>query len=133
MIKAQELRIGNLLTVDGIIGKADWIQKESISVTYLERQDNLVNGIITHEYKLDPISLTPEILEKCGFEFGRKLIEQDIEIEIFIYKNIVSTRITLLDIFDGDRGTDVKPTQYLHQLQNLYYALAGQELTYNAQ
>lgn len=129
MIDAKDLRLNNIVQVGEIIGKVDWIQKESISVTYFERQENLVNGIITHEETLQPIPLTPEILEKCGFA----IISNPNHTNSFLCYTpmmklvLVPERktITLRDYSGVQRSIT-----YLHDLQNLTYALTKQELEY---
>jgi hypothetical protein len=71
MIAANELRIRNWVKIGGIVRKV-------IDISFLIDTDvmphwegYLVNS--EHEYKLDPIPLTPEILEKCGFDQDGKI------------------------------------------------------------
>lgn len=76
-----------------------------------------------------PIPLSPEILEKCGFvKKGRYAIG------VGGYQVFVNGRIELLQPKKGGPYIlafhEVK-IAYLHQLQNLYFALTGEELTIN--
>lgn len=63
-----------------------------------------------------PIQLTPEILEKCGFKndfkVGRHADDFVNDVYSVMYKHAIVTKV-----------------KHLHQLQNLYYALTGEELT----
>lgn len=79
--------------------------------------------------KFKPIELTPEILEQCGFEKGERFYKDTdaywdetkryfISNQWFHRKQAGEGSIILArDLF------------YVHQLQNLYFALTGEELT----
>jgi len=79
---------------------------------------------IMHD-KLDPIPLTPELLEKCGFKrFNSK------------YKLIVDDglgSILTVNEINGDYSLSCFPIefQHLHTLQNLVKLLTGKELEVN--
>lgn len=86
----------------------------------------------TSGYKLStlsPIELSPEILEKAGFvTIGRYAIG------VGGYNVFAKGRIELLQPNEGDPyilAFYEAKIKYLHQLQNLYFALTGQELTIN--
>lgn len=108
MIKANELRIRNWIMVAGT-GELHPVQ---VNI------DNLRQLIIAPEYAA-AIPLTPEILERCGFEKEEPLGWY---------------RKGFMDIFEGNpfhyaSGNSLCPDLlYLHQLQNLYFALTGEEL-----
>ena len=131
MIRANELRIGNWIEYDG-----RYFKIYSIADVF-PTLDTIEFGIGVVDYNnINPIPLTPEILEKCGFEKEQR---SDYDGEYFYVwiKNGV-------DIHEGNNSkefnyaTYVKGAQcsfksgigvkYLHQLQNLYFALAGEEL-----
>jgi hypothetical protein len=110
MIKANELRIGNWVYNSGEPYKIDW------------RNDDY-----WHTDSLEPIPLTPEILEKCGFNnFGKDLIHSDFAIE---------KRKDIAVLWPNEGCTETHnikvPCKYLHQLQNLFFALTGEELEIN--
>lgn len=77
---------------------------------------------------LQPIPLTPEILEKCGFEW-------DIYWQGRTDGNWVITEgeAETWRIAYGKRKNDivVYGIKYLHKFQNLYFELTGKELTVN--
>lgn len=116
MITAKELRIGNLVNFEG-----DMISVTAGDIHYFD--ENLDS--------FDGIPLTPEILEKAGFEksdFRTDILYNRLHIEcaddgrFYYYIHI-----------DGDDYYDWRALEikHLHQLQNLYFALAGEELDIN--
>jgi hypothetical protein len=73
---------------------------------------------------IQPIPLTPEILEKCGFDRNCILkIYQGVNIEWSYGKEVWLTK-------EGEVIYEFENTQHLHQLQNLYFALTNEELNY---
>lgn len=76
--------------------------------------------------EIEPIALTPKILESCGF---RNFVRDE---WILTYGN-THTDFELRE--DGLRlrhnTTSRVSMRYLHQLQNFFYAIAGQELEVN--
>ena len=121
MIQPNELRLGNCVQTP--LG-------DIMIVTQLGHQDNK-DFIGASQYKngelvgfgmngFKPIELTPEILEKCGFETP------------FIMKDSVKYLDgVMIDLHNGKillRDNHMIEIKYLHQLQNLYYALTGKEL-----
>lgn len=130
MIQATDLRVGNLVLSNNPLHRKDWLGKvlsileikdESVSVVAIDELPYAFTGGQFLKY-INPLPITEDILLKCGFgvsvngwhscplgklEFGFKsegvLILMDWDLEI----------------------------KYLHQLQNLYYALTNKELTIN--
>lgn len=114
-MEANELRIGNLIMVDGFIEIIKSINEIGINIF-------LDDGIIIEYaefYELEPIKLTEEILLKCGF-IPCSIIDNHFNISgMCIWK--------CNDMFLCDKnGVHIK---YLHQLQNLYWCLTNEELT----
>jgi len=83
---------------------------------------------------LSPIPLTPEILEKCGFVFRNFTYPDGSKADLYSYKIFQITEYYTGEGFG--MSWIVASTLsccniqllYLHQLQNLYHALTGQEL-----
>jgi len=91
------------------------------------------NGLVILEpiSVLNPIALTPEILEKCGFKIRPtggycKKISNNFEFYILTLGNM--DEFYLLQF---DSAGIMCPCKYLHQLQNLYLTLTGEELNPN--
>lgn len=114
MIKASELRIGNYICCD-----SGFYNKPTKVTGMFIRQIDSLNNSEADNYS--PIPLTPEILEKCGLLEGNKF--RSIE-----YFNIRDENGYSLYFDDSYLCVDIK---YLHQLQNLYYSLCGEELEIN--
>lgn len=128
MVKANELRKGNLFLYKGNITEVVGIdQNDNIII-----DNNYYDEGIEHvkEDDGDPIPLTSEWLERCGFE---KISEYHPEGPI--YRGGIQIQ---LDVCYGYKFVDIHAAgslnslrvqlQYLHQLQNLFFALTGEEL-----
>lgn len=117
MIKANELRVGN--SIYDRHGNYIYIQNGWFYIV----QD------IKRLEDYSPIPLTPEILEKCGFiektnrewVIGENPVTQDY-VMVVRYSPIIDGFYFLNGHFK---------LKYLHQLQNLYFALTGEELIIN--
>ena len=146
MIDQKELRIGNYVC------KTDnpqsflehnfspYIQVETISKTgvnavtvYDEDMDS--EGIDYTPYvdeltfeQLHPILLTSELLEKCGFKDGRLTINISAVRPLYLQSANNGTVV----FYWGEGNSQPSPYsihyEYLHQLQNLYFALTGEEM-----
>lgn len=117
MIKANELRIGN------------WVYDEQ-SKSPVPIRGGGIMLIDEGKRNFEAIPLTSEILVSCGFEN----ITHFEGVPTGVYKknglniglngdDFVNAQYTV--IFDDDICVKVK---FLHQLQNLYFALTGEEL-----
>jgi hypothetical protein len=120
MIKANELRIGNYFNYNNIAFKVVKIENKYIG---LDKEDDFGNYANIED--IEPISITKEILLKCGF----KKLGND---------NYSIGRINLGLNYNISIDIDYVPIhclngkiKYLHQLQNLYFALTNEELKIN--
>ena len=122
MINANELRIGNYLQDEIELEKMLPVFKIEPGIITCGDED------FTYPYlaeTLKPIPLTPEILEKAGYQ----------------YRNEHRGGGAIMDHADGQsigirREGGLRmllawkaPIDYLHQLQNLHFALTGTELS----
>jgi hypothetical protein len=110
MIKSNELRVGStVLYIERIVTIKNAVELYNA----IDRSTNIL---------YEPIPLTHEILKKCGFE----------KYEPMMYRLKSGWHWIALDInsiyINGRQSVLVN---YLHQLQNLYFALTGEELTVN--
>jgi len=132
MIQASELRIGNYLSdfQDRLV-KVNAIREHGIRCRYNRRDTGEEHSSLYDCSNLSPIPLTPEILEKCGFEKRGKNGYYGNGKGNLLYIDISNNSLLQAGAYDSWAILTTK-LQHLHQLQNLYYALTGEELIYNA-
>lgn len=125
-ILSTELRIGNLVSENVLgISKVVGIIK---SAAFLS---NSPKSHYTIELKnINPIPLTPEILEKCGFEC-EYVSKYAIKYTHLNHAEIGYNWTKLSGWFARYYGPILIHIKYLHQLQNLYWCLCGEELEIN--
>jgi hypothetical protein len=126
MIKANELRVGNLLLVHGTALAALEILEDG--VCYFFQPGTHVRTVIEFE-DAEPIPLTSEWLQRLGFEDDNHITVYDVSRRQPFLFSICSTDKGF-ELFGGE-GPIGKAFNYLHQLQNLYFALTGEELTFS--
>ena len=121
-MNANELRIGNWVIANGLYeGQEKQFKHFNDALTTVFFMDGFKIGYVGEYLKdIKPIPLTEEWLLKFGFmkSMSNWYSNNDYAIELcesFIQIDIGYTTITV----------DVK---YVHQLQNLYFALTGEEL-----
>ena len=141
-MEATELRIGNYVKVSTPAITCDNFRVDAIRrfdgeyiIRFYPMDDNdfYFVGLLRDA---EPIPLTPELLERCGFK-------RDADSECIGYENIVfiwrSNEMELAekngrfyiyepceDPWYSSCGTEIVS---VHQLQNVYYVLSGEELT----
>lgn len=131
----RELRIGNLVSIFNSICVIDTVALHGCWCTLLESEKD---RSLTLEYDnayIEPIPLTEEWLLKFGFEknelsrdycFGEwkipKTWGQPLYMGWYDSPNPEGEKGYIID------GVENYPIQYVHQLQNLIFALTGEEL-----
>lgn len=129
MINANELRIGNWITI-----LRQYNQGGNYPYEIAHGHD--IEEIEGNGEAVDPIPLTPEIFEKCGFVFNKNSLSY----RVFSHKEewILSAQQTMdKSCFKIGLPIDNRSDRYmtslksLHELQNLYFALTGKELEIN--
>lgn len=116
-MKAEELRIGNWVEIDQYGNTRNVI-----------RIDNGTEIDQVIKLRPTPIQLTPEILEKCGIKDvwiknSWKIVEDVSGGESFGWAMKVRNA-------NHDKEIEFAYFKYLHQLQNLFFCLCGEELTF---
>lgn len=111
-MKYTELRIGNIFKekYSGDLVVVSELTKDRITFDYQTNE----------KWQSEPIELTEEILLKYGFEYDDAFYYKD---GIFLEYDDNSLRV--------DCMSDSVSVKYLHQLQNLYFALRNKELEIN--
>lgn len=141
MIKSTDLRIGNWVS-----GTKDY-EKYPMPLQVVA----LMNNEVYYRYATDEpkefnvdrfgefnhqnsetygIPLSPSILEKCGFVLAPQRQSIFIKGRLQLWMGHTGC-IAYLKHEDNDTSFWIGDCKHLHQLQNLYYSLVGQELTIN--
>ena len=132
-MNATELRIGNLVELTNI--------EYGTNKTPYEIDIDDFNDLYHKRIKINPIPITPEWLERAGFSkrlINNKFYEYFIDATPLNYKNDYvikwwdtdfDRKINFAPVLSGT--VHAFPCDYIHQLQNLYFALTGKELEFN--
>jgi hypothetical protein len=116
-MKANELRIGNLTYRIEVKNKNNTVI-DDITIYDMERIQEVHDKTFTYE----PIPLTEEWLQKFGFQTEESFVYELDDITI-------NTSRGLMWIFTKCKNNvEIEITEYVHQLQNLYFALTNKEL-----
>lgn len=129
-IEARDLRIGNIVLVNSKTpGKVTRIYEDRAQVEYTAISEITGQPYVKRSYIdsqwLEGVSLTPECMERMGFvadgvEGIYMAYEQDgVKIWHDVHKNSF--------LVDNIKTLKVSP-KYVHELQNVVFALSGREL-----
>lgn len=132
MIKTSEIRRGNFLNcgVDEddegsevpMPGRVLQIFQETIHWTNVLNQEDISKGYNSTDARfINPIPLTPEWLERCGLHKKFWNSDKDLKLEIYENKAYIGNNFST-------NASIIHNINYVHQLQNLYFALTGEEL-----
>ena len=128
MIQASDLRIGNLVKYCASFVEITSVPKIKSEIIYFNFGST--DNYCAYFKEISPIPITEKWLLKFGFykehyedDFTKYcIVFEDIKFEFYIYyngnKKICFGKLTIM-------------FKYVHQLQNLYFALTGKELTYS--
>jgi len=126
-MNVNEIRIGNWVNLE-FIGPFQWEYTHFDEYVKDSAHGYDVDGCIISD-KIEPIPLTPEILEKCGWMWNE-------ECNSFEKYPNGDARMNLQRKFNGGytmfnyviQALICENIWHLHELQNLYFALTGEEL-----
>lgn len=110
-MRVNELRIGNYYLSFGVDLK---------QVEILHKDKNLID--------FTPITLNEEWLLNFGFIEIHENNWQDFETEVMI--DLFNETVSIISAMPWKQ---LKHIKYVHQLQNLYFALTGEELTFKSE
>ena len=114
-MKASDLRLGNLVDFNGRTSIVDTINYDCIN------EDLDLNSKMHFDY-IKPIPLTEEWLLKFGYIKGKIYYTQkECGIISFYFNDLHELKCEVYD-------WTYENIQYVHQLQNLYFALTSEEL-----
>ncbi len=126
MINVNELRRGNI-----IYNLQNEYDKRQVVVTGITSIMIACKEIVADHKFFEPIELTEEWILKAGFI-------NTLEPTYFEYKNkdfLISMDNGIVDLCVGEyveNASKLKHLKYIHQLQNLFFSLCGEELVFSS-
>lgn len=124
MIPSNELRLGNYVEFEGRIFQIHCLAQD---MPFLNT-DEFGVGVVSYGH-INPISLTSATIQKCGFvNKGDWFYKADFILGFLTTEDNLQTEYKLSGAVDQWKLLNIK---FLHQLQNLYFALTGEELEIN--
>jgi hypothetical protein len=142
-MKAEDLRVGNYLDYHGTTIHVMSITKRYCDFGYFQDSIGFMREFDRDDFP-NPVPLTEEWLLKFGFalcpackDFERLKMPYYAKEGVLLFFNEHRTTYELSDYYIGFgemRGGEYSAVafrwiEYVHQLQNLYFALTGEELT----
>lgn len=132
-MKANELRIGNVVQVNGVeykihsIHSPEPMKDENFSDKFYVGLWN--NGLTSYLLSdLEPVPLTREILEDKGFYYDEGSYVLDSELGISLSIDLIGGLCYYFGNLESLWVDILGEIKYLHQLQNLWFDLTGEEL-----
>lgn len=124
MVNAQHIRIGN------------WLYSKLTNRKFQTTAEDIVE-LNADPFTCEYVPLTPEVLEAAGFQWETSQrthlqYKADADMYIGFYFEIDVMKQTQINQNDDAFGLgliNLNPLPYVHQLQNLYHALTGEELS----
>ncbi len=133
-MQASELRIGNFVLSNNLITKIEFITEDGINQDVDFGQYGSMNyeawfsNDLQNRY-IEPIPLTEEWLLKFGFKENIISLVLETDNFFFSYSKKNQKFEVQYNSRDGHRLFPVK-IEHVHQVQNLYFALTGEEFSY---
>ena len=125
MMDAKELRIGNLIySRTGTVKIVDVINSTKNTIEFDDNDDDYPI------YSCKPIPLTEEILEKNNFEYEINANRFDLLFSLTKYDFCFSIYVHNNEFYYFINGRRLF-IKYVHELQNIFFTLTGEELQIN--
>jgi len=118
-----ELRIGNFFELSSLYDT----KKKMRTISEIGERRVQADGKSITSDELIPIRITSDILLRCGFTQFNWIKDASVFECAYFKCTLDSNGVNLF----CDNLKNLKPVMYLHQLQNLYFDLTGEELKMN--
>lgn len=142
MIKASELRIGNWIMLLGVDYQHDNKFPDPEGNEPIQVTVDVLKEVERSEADYGPIPITQELLKKCGFrkdegfdfpDLGMQYIldlpvKGECRNEIFFFFSAPGLKDVSFGEYTVNSAHGSNNIYHLHQLQNLFYCITGQEL-----
>ena len=122
VLKASDLRLGNLILKNGKI-------YEITTLFFVDLHDGTVRENYNNSYVIEPIKLTEEWLNKLGLNVNKWFCENSYC--VVEDKTNDTSYGWCMKVQNASHTKEIEfgYFKYVHELQNLYFALTGSELT----
>lgn len=129
MINPKELRIGNLVYWKYVISEISVIGNQAVRFN----TDAKTESCVFEPKEIHPIPLTHELLLKIGADYDdHRPFDEFYDFESYYFECSKLTNVAIHYSHNNKKfyypKYEIAPIEYLHQLQNLYFALTGEEL-----
>jgi len=132
MIKANEIRVNNMIQYNDYIAVVTNINKSTVRIDI----DNELEDLFIDYESASSIPLTEEWLLKLGFylnDNGEPEIKTNEDYALSISINCAPYKYTAWHVLEREsKYYMMAEVKFVHQVQNLFYCLTGEELNYNA-
>ena len=130
MINPKELRIGNLVNSAGMVMVVSRIYEDRI---FYKEYDPRTLMRHPSDIGANPIPLTHELLLKIGADYDdHRPFDEFYDFESYYFECSKLTNVAIHYSHNNKKfyypKYEIAPVEYLHQLQNLFFALTGEEL-----
>lgn len=128
MIPKEQLRIGNLVQLHDYKKHATITELREFRcrLTYVREDTGEPHTSLVEYDSINPIPLTEDFLKRFGFEPTMEYKEQ-LQLGNVTFERYDDTQAKIW--WRGRHLGICQRLEFVHQLQNLYYALTGEELT----
>ena len=130
-MKSTELRIGNLVSFGGRMATVYQVNRSGAVLQYDGDTNTEIEGVrrsTVSANDIEPVRITEEILLKSGF------YKDEGSIRLYI-KHVMNSNIRAFRVLLSNTGLYFPNVEWgvnmtgVHQLQNLYFSITGQELS----
>ena len=130
-MKSTELRIGNLVSFGGRMATVYQVNRSGAVLQYDGDTNTEIEGVrrsTVSANDIEPVMITEEILIKSGF------YKDEGSIRLYI-KHVMNSNIRAFRVLLSNTGLYFPNVEWgvnmagVHQLQNLYFSITGQELS----
>ena len=125
----KDLKIGNLFYYGDRLAEVSTIHRTHFYCEEYKTRIAFGNSI---QLSFKPIPLTEEWILKFGFEvntYGYVIGKDNLNIHIWMHDDGLVRDIELSSTMISGAYPKIENFKYVHQIQNLYYSLFGEELT----
>lgn len=124
-MNAENLRVGNYVKANGFISEVVAITRDEVECIKVRKEDDEIVTLKLTDIQFEPIPLDKHLLKTCcGFDEGNRIVANNVYLQYTERNN----KYVILENDKREALIHFWDVKSLHQLQNLYFALAGVEM-----